>query len=166
MNLTTPTTSTLQGIPPDREGVEETLRIMRELVRKGKSNINVRLTALGLVGPFKQKDWSSEVRELHRFVRDNIRYVKDVRDVETLHTPEKILEIGQGDCDDKSVLLASMLESIGHPTRFIAISLMPGKFCHVYVETRIRNVWIALETTEPVEAGWQPKSYEKLVIHN
>ncbi len=57
--------------------------------------------------------WS---KKLHRFVRDNIRYIKDIRDVETVAYPDITLQQGQGDCDDKSVLLASLLESIGHPT--------------------------------------------------
>lgn len=166
MLLQTATTSTLQALPEGRAGVEETLKQMRLLVRNGKKALPIRMTALTIVQTQGQKDWVGEVRALHAFVRDQIRYVRDIRGVETLHTPEKLLEIKQGDCDDKSVLLASLLEAIGHPTRFVAISLIPGKFCHVYVETKIRNSWMPLDATEPVDIGWAPKFSEKLVIHN
>lgn len=105
------------------------------------------------------KDWLCEVRTLHAFVRDAIRYQLDVRDVETLRTPELVLRERAGDCDDKSVLLASLLEAIGHPTRFVALAFgaPPAPFSHVYVETRVGDRWIALETTEPWPMGQKPE---------
>lgn len=158
----------LMGIPNGVQGVKQTLKIMRQLVRDGKKSLIIRRKAQELTAGLNQKDFLGEIRAIHRFVRDHIRYVKDVNGVETLHTPEKVLEFGQGDCDDKSVLVAALLESIGHPSRFVAISQSKGNFCHVYVETRIgrSNKWITVETTEPVELNWQPKKVsEKLIAH-
>jgi transglutaminase-like putative cysteine protease len=72
-----------------------------------------------------------------------------------------------GDCDDKSVLLAALLESIGHPTRFVAIGFQPDDFEHVFVETKIADRWISLETTEPVEIGWMPQHIRaRLTVNN
>lgn len=141
---------------------------MRGLVREGKKALPVRMAALSLVKSNGQKDWYGEATDLHRFVRDQIRYVRDVVGVETLQTPDKTLEIGQGDCDDKSVLLASLLESIGHPTRFVAVGLrQPNQYEHVYVETKIGPNWIPSETTEPVALGWEPKGVKaRLIIYN
>jgi len=100
-------------------------------------------------------------------VRDNVRYVRDVRGVETVHTPVKILEQGQGDCDDKSLILATLLETIGHPTRFVAVGPAPGIYSHVFVETKLGNKWIPLETTENVKPGWRPKNtVSQMVIYN
>lgn len=96
------------------------------------------------------------MHNIHRFVRDRIRYVKDIKGVETLQSPEKTLEIGQGDCDDKSVLVGALLESIGHPVRFKAIGFIPGVFSHVLPETKIGSKWIAVETTEPWPLGRLP----------
>jgi hypothetical protein len=156
LHLATPTTGTLALIPSGRAGVIETLRIMSRMVRDGKKNLTIRHAALSLLRECNQKDYACEVRALHAFVRDCIRYVQDIRDVETIATPVKTLELAAGDCDDKSALLASMLESIGHPTRFTAIGFEPGVFAHVYVETKIGESWIPLETTEPWEAGIEP----------
>ena len=156
MQLESPAVATLSLIPSGAAGINETLRVMRALTREGKKNLRVRETAGAQTKSCQQKDYSCEVRTLHAFVRDSIRYLGDINGVETVQAPQKTLEYGYGDCDDKSVLLASLLESIGHPTRFVAIGFAPGVFEHVYVETLIGTRWIALETTEPVEAGWSP----------
>ena len=155
------------GIPPGSYGTRVTLALMSKLTRGSKKILSIRLLSLKLVNGKSQKDYWSEVKSIHKFVRDDIRYVRDVRGVETLHTPEKTLEFGQGDCDDKSTLLASLLESIGHRTRFVAVGFVPGKFSHVYVETKVGNRWIALETTEPWEAGrFPPGIVIRMVQHN
>ena len=156
MHLESPTRSQLSLIPSGAAGINETLRVMRAVTREYKKNMRVRERAGSLTKSCEQKDYACEVKKLHAFVRDSIRYLGDINGVETIQTPDKTLEFGYGDCDDKSVLLASLLESIGHPTRFVAIGFTPGVFEHVYVETLIGRRWIALETTEPVEAGWQP----------
>ena len=88
---------------------------MRRLVRDAKKTLPVRQTALSIVQNIPAKNWYREVSEIWQFVNNNIRYVRDVSGVETLQTPEKTMEFGQGDCDDQSVLIASLLESIGHP---------------------------------------------------
>ncbi len=161
--------SFLTEIGSGRAGTEDTLWVMRNLTLAGKTHPAVRDLAVRLTRLFPQKDFRAEVYALWRFVRDRIRYVRDIRGVETLQMPDVTLQIGQGDCDDKSVLLASLLESIGHPTRFKAMSFKPGKFSHVLIETRIggSGPWVPLETTEPVPFGWEPPdALEGLVIDN
>lgn len=140
--------------------------VMRKLAREGKVNARVRYLALSLIKHLKQKDFVGEIRELHKFVRDKIRYVKDVHDVETLHDVERILESGQGDCDDKSILLASLLASIGHKVRIVAVARSPEQYCHVLVEAQLGRGWIPLESTEPVQMGWYPPGvFSRLVIY-
>jgi hypothetical protein len=54
-------------------------------------------------------------------------------------------------------LLAALLESIGHPCRFVAVGYSRrNEFEHVYVETKIGHTWTALETTMDVPMGWAP----------
>lgn len=159
--------TTLHDIPDGKRGTLVTLKLMRALVRSGKTRPAIRNLALSLTGNLKQKDYTGEVRKIHAYVRDNIRYIRDVRGVETVQTPDKTLELGQGDCDDKSTLVASLLESVGHPTRFVAAGFRDRDFCHVYVETRIGEKWIGVETTEPVSLGWYPPAQtSRMVIYN
>ena len=152
------------------EGVRETLVLMRSIVRKAKSDPLVITTARSITRMVPQKNWRGEVEALFRFVRDRIRYVMDPNDVEALSTPERLLSIGAGDCDDKATLLAALLEAIGHPSRFVAVWFEPGSLTHVYVEAKIGQDWIPLETTEMIAMGrlpFDPASVKnRAVVHN
>ena len=164
MQLSGPLSSTLMMVPSGKDGIIDTLRVMRSMVKKGRRDMQVRVTALSLVENLPPKAWAQEIYALFYFVRDQIRFVRDINEVETLHTPEKTLEIGQGDCDDKVILLASLLESIGHPARFVAVGFRPDEYEHVYVETKLGNQWLPLETTEPVEPGWNPSGIRSKLV--
>src|SRR4030067_764158 len=150
----TPTEARLIQINDGAIGTKDTLKLMRRLVRDGKKSIVVRNAALSLMYDVLQKDYLNEIKRIHNFVQNEIRYIRDINEVETLQTPEKSLEIKQGDCDDKSTLAAAMLESVGHPTRFVAAGYGKGDFQHVWVETKYGNQWVPLECTEPVPLGW------------
>ncbi len=62
------------------------------------------------------------------FVRDNFQYVSDPSHQEYIKTAHESLVNQGGDCDDASVLLATLLESIGIDTRFVFVPE------HVYIE--------------------------------
>lgn len=142
---------------------------MRRFVQQYKKASAVRDTALGLTAGLRQKDWVGEVDALFTWVRDHIRYVRDINGVETLQTPVATMDVGCGDCDDKSTLLAALLESIGHPTRFVAAGYQsPGRYSHVYVETRLGARWVPLDATlldKPM--GSIPRApVARMVVHN
>lgn len=151
---------------------------MRQLVHEGKKNSLVRHVAVLLTQNIEQKDKFAEIYSLYNFVKDRIRYVRDIRGIETLHTAERILQNKAGDCDDKSILLASLLESLGFKTRFVAVGFSApqksffGKpqargYSHVLPEVLLKNDWIPLETTEPVDIGWFPnRAKSALIIYN
>lgn len=164
-----PRPSVLMAIPSGAAGVAATLEVMRALAREGRTHPAIRAKAVELVQGLPQKKWIAEIAALHKFVRDRVRYVRDVRDVETVHAADAVLELRSGDCDDKSVLLASLLEAIGHPARFVAVGFEPGRYSHVYVETlvgRSPGKWLPLETTEPVEVGWAPKGVKARMVRH
>jgi transglutaminase-like putative cysteine protease len=152
---------TLSGLPRGAAGIRETLNRMRELVRRYKKDLRIRHQALTIVDGLPPKAWGREARALQKWVQQNIRYVRDVRGVETVYSPARMLEIRQGDCDDQSVLLAAMLESIGHPTRFVAVGFSPFSFSHVYLESRIGHHWVPLETINPWPMGKKPDGVVK-----
>jgi transglutaminase-like putative cysteine protease len=87
----------------------------------------------------------------------------DVLGVETIRTPELTMRERVGDCDDKAVLLASLLAAVGHPSRFVALAFgpPPAPFSHVYVETPIGEHWLAAETTEPWPFGQAPEGFSR-----
>lgn len=153
----------LKQIPSGDSGAIATVRIMRDLAKASVRNPDqiVRTQARQLLADLPPRKFVAEVKALHAFVRDQIRYLKDPVGVELVQTPEKTLEYGQGDCDDKATLLAALLESAGHPARFVAIGLNGGPFSHVLVETQVGPRWVPLETIIDKEAGWFPEGVTK-----
>lgn len=154
-------------IPDGPEGTAITLREMVKLTRQYRRDPGVMQVARSLVKDLPQYDRMGEVKALHAFVRDSIRYTSDPANTELLQTPKATLEMQTGDCDDKSTLLASLLQSIGMPARFVAVGFTPDKtYSHVLVETRNGKGWMPLETIKPVEAGWGPKNVtQRMVAH-
>lgn len=151
-------------LPSGAAGIAATLKIMVKLARQFKKDVGVRELAGNLVRDLPQYDNRAAVRALHAFVRDCVRYTGDIAGVETLQTPKATLELGVGDCDDKSLLLAALLQAINLPARFVAIAMNDGPYSHVLVETRRGSRWVPLETIRPVEVGWFPPNVTKKMI--
>lgn len=158
MHLTQQRLSFLGTLPNDSAGTHSTLMLMRSLVQRFKRDSRIRETAIALVSHAKQRDWTREAAAIYQYVRDSIRYVRDISGVETLQTPLVTMELEAGDCDDKSTLLAALLESIGHPTRFVATGYQAaGRYSHVYLETKIGDRWVPMDPTTDKPFGWQPR---------
>jgi len=160
--------TTFGRLPGGIPCIRATLAVMSQLVQRGKLDPGIRQLAMELVHGCAQQDYSCEVRSLHQFVRDKIRYVGDISDTETVHTPRRTLEQAGGDCDDKTILLATLLETINHKTRFVAGAFdEPDVFTHVWLETRLGPSWYPLEATKPVPAGWSPPGVlRRMIWHN
>jgi transglutaminase-like putative cysteine protease len=119
----------------------------------------VRELAQQLTRALPSKAFSEELRVLQNFVRDRIRYVRDVRGVEVLQEPPYTLRVGSGDCASMAVLLASLLESIGFRKRFRAVGLNGEGYSHVLAEAKDQDNgrWVHLECIVPgAEPGWFP----------
>ena len=158
----------LAMIPEGKAGTIATLKIMRNIIKAWRPNLQLRSLASQIVSVVPGKDWAGELAAIQSWVRDNIRYTRDIHDLETLHTPDVTLNTRMGDCDDQAILTACLLASSGHPWRLVAIALKnaPDQFVHVYTESRLGNKWVSVETTEPVDVGWEPAGVAaKLVIH-
>ena len=157
INNPLPADQELIHIPEGVAGTRATLNIMARLVRETRIDPAIRQTAANLVSDLPGQSYRAEAERLFLFVRDAVRYLQDTNNIEVLQNPKITLSEQYGDCDDKSTLLAALLESVGHPCRFIAVGYTyPGQFEHVYVETRIGNTWIAADTTMNVDLGFAP----------
>jgi len=159
----TQTRATLGRLPSGDAGTRATLGIMQRLAEAGAKDLTVREAALGILraSGIPSHDYRRELEALFRFVRDRIRFTRDVYGVETLQAAGYTLQHQAGDCDDRAVLLAALVRSVGIPAalRFRVIATNPGapsRFTHVYVMARIAGRDVALDptyTTTP--AGWQ-----------
>jgi transglutaminase-like putative cysteine protease len=83
-----------------------------------------------------------QARAMFGFVQKNFEYVSDpVSDEYYKTAKETIYNGGALDCDDSSILLATLLQSIGIPARFVFV---PG---HVYIEAWVNDKWYAMDGT-------------------
>ena len=152
------TKTTFADIPEGPAGTAATLAAMRDLAMQAVKDPaqTIREKALAITQNLSPRDWLAQAKALQAYVRDNVRYTRDPVDFELVSTPQKTLQYMQGDCDDQATLLAAMLTSIGHPTRFVAIGMNGGPFSHVMCETLIGEQWVPCETIINKPFGWYP----------
>lgn len=148
--------SELKAIPDGKKGILDTLKVMAKLARAGSKSYAVIQRATSITRGCEAKDLACRIKSIHAYVRDGIQYQLDPVDLEMVQSPEVTMQRAAGDCDDQSVLVAALLMSLGIQARFIAIGFTPNVYEHVYTEAKCGTVWIPLETTERVEAGWNP----------
>jgi len=148
-------------------------KILRKLIRNGKKNRFVRDFTVRLLNKHgvESKDVDNELNTIFKFVRDEIKYRKDPYRVEMFQSPKRTLldylrGYGAGDCDDKAILIASMLSSIGYKVRLVLMNPRGGAYTHIICEVLhpIEKVWIPLETTLKVPMGWRSKTYKRGII--
>ena len=155
-------------LPAGDAGTLKTARIIAGLVREGSKDFYVRQKAIDIFRLFRvrPKDRLGEVSALFEWVRRNIRYTRDIWQVETLHTARRMLELRAGDCDDMTILLGAMLMSTGHPVRLVLAGFRrnrPHSYSHIYLEVRLGSDWIALDPTMDKPLGWAPPTIWKRV---
>lgn len=154
--------ATLGFIPSGTQGIFSTLRKMSVIVRESRKNPAVIAHARNIVAHVAPKDFYGEIVCVQQWIVNNIRYTRDPNFVETLQYPDVTIENGHGDCDDQSVLCASLLESIGFRTRFCAVGFSPNVYSHVFCEAQVGGEWLSVETTENVLPGWMPVARYKV----
>lgn len=141
-----------------RRPVQDTLMLMRRLVRQFRDEPRIRDAALRATVRCGPVDDEGRMREILNWTRKVVRYERDVADQETisdpLHTLERVMVYGAaaGDCDDAAVLMAALLESIGIRTRFVAVSARRDRqLHHVAIEAydKRRDAWRHLDPFRP-----------------
>jgi hypothetical protein len=150
------------GVLPDGiRGTDATVAMMAKMSMGiyGARSTKIRALAINICNAagVPEKDYVREMVAIHNWVRDNIRYTRDVAGQETLLQPEELaFNSKAGDCDDKSMLDAALLGSIGIPTRFITIGVDQYQFSHVFLQAKPKNQWISLDPImKDKAAGWE-----------
>lgn len=158
-----------QKIPKGYSGTLKTVGHITHLIKQGAKDFCVRQTAIDILfaNGIPPKDYLGEIETLFEWVKNNIRYTRDIHRVELLHTPRRLLELRAGDCDDMTMLLAAMLKSIGHPVRLVLVGFNPKKkkqFTHIYLEAQYKGWWIPLDATVNRPMGWAPPAKNKQIF--
>lgn len=150
-------------------GTDQTVALMRQLTSGvyGSRSPKIRALAINILrsAGVPEKSYQAEMVALHNWVRDNIRYTRDVYGQETLAPPEETaFNTKAGDCDDKSVLLAALLGAVGIPTRFKVLGVTPEQYSHVYLQAQVGGQWVSLDPImRDKPAGWEAPKHLRAI---
>lgn len=137
---------------------------MRRLVRRYRSRPAIRRAALDAVeeyaevphGPFGYADLAAHPERvavaLWLYVAERVAYVSDPHRTELIQSPDLTLAVGMGDCDDLTVLVEAMAQSLGLQTRAVVAGFDERGFDHVWPEVAVgrgtgNGSWQALDVT-------------------
>ena len=108
-----------------------------------------------------ERDPAALARAVQRYAQTHIRFMRE--DPERFASALRTLEWGFGDCDDKSIFIATVLASFRVPVRLVFIRYAYRKrdgtvkrVSHVYPEAQIDGQWVALESVHPWPMGKSP----------
>jgi hypothetical protein len=129
------------------QGNMDTVKIMQEIAKNRCHVPSLRTQALQIVHHVKSHHYRDEARAIGEWVQKKVRYARDCAGVEQLHDPVMLLDqISRGhcaaDCDDMSLLAATLLISIGCTPYFRVVRYNPASpsFNHIYVVCYEKNM--------------------------
>ena len=112
-----------------------------------------------------ERDDRALARAIQQYSQRHIRFFRERP--ERFASPLRTLEWGFGDCDDKTILIATVLRSFRVPVRakFMRMRVHKDgssvKVAHVWPEVRIDGEWLALESVHPWQMGDSPQDHAR-----
>lgn len=139
-------------------GVQQTVALMYRLVDEGVKDPRVNRYAIDIVrnSGIPQHDPMSAARAIFAAVEHAFFFVNDPVGPhgakETLRPPFETIQLGAGDCDDFTVLMLSLMGTIGIEGRIRTVAsdeTAPQEFSHVYPEVYLEGSWIPADAARP-----------------
>lgn len=125
---------------------------MVKFIRDGQMDSSLRALAERIVQGIREHDYLSEYAAVLNWIRRNIRYTRDPRTIEQVKRPKTVVETGNGDCDDASVLAGTLAGILGGRVRLVAAGFRQGgsdgtALTHIWAEAfePTRNCWVVLD---------------------
>lgn len=120
---------------------------MKRVARARSSHPTVRQLALAILRHHNtdSQNYVDEALAIGRYVKEKVKYVRDIEGIEQLHDPLTMIEqlqrgVACGDCDDMSLLIATLLLSVGHQPYFRIVKYKNGgSYQHIYVVVYEKN---------------------------
>jgi transglutaminase-like putative cysteine protease len=126
-----------------------TLDYMKKITQRAiLKDARIRLFAEKITSGLATRDFLSEYACILNWVRVHIRYTRDPTIVEQVKEPSVIIETENGDCDDMTVLVGTLVGAMGGKVRYVA-----GAFSRSLMgDSRYTHVWA--EAYDPVSKCW------------
>jgi len=112
-------------------GVHHTISLMRDLVDQYKVHPRMRNLVAWMCRDLDDDDVLGLANRVYDYVRRNVTYRSDIAGVETLQSALVTLDLGIGDCDDMSILAATILEAAGRECKFVTLGYDGDDATHV-----------------------------------
>jgi transglutaminase-like putative cysteine protease len=133
--------------------------LMRQLMRAHGARPELRELAFRILRAHgvASRDQAGMVRALQVWTQAH-RYAREPG--EQFAGPDAVVRQGGGDCDDLTILLGALLESLGIPTKIEVLGWRDPKgrmvYRHVYLRAKVGAAWPAAEVIHRVPLGWDP----------
>jgi len=108
-----------------------------------------------------ERDNAAMARAVQQYAQEHIAFRRELP--ERFASPMRTIQWGFGDCDDKSILIATVLRSFRVPVRLAFMRYekprLDGtvqRISHVYPEVQLDGRWVALESVHPWPMGKNP----------
>lgn len=143
-----------------RDGVTGNLEIVYEMIRLIRNSVNYDKALESFIknkikdhGLDSHSDIAKQIEVVFDFVKSNVTYLQDIAGrVESLKSARQTLSDGFGDCDDQTVLNATLLGDLGIEDVRVAMarySKNDTSFGHIYCVCYVKGQRYVLDTTLP-----------------
>lgn len=130
------------GVKGNYDVVFAMITLTRQTVRYNKAFQNLVNNILIENNLDAYSDVSAKFNAIVGYVQKHVSYTQDIAGrVESIKSANITLSDGYGDCDDLSILFASMLGVLGYEAKFVLANYKATdtQFSHIYVECYIEN---------------------------
>lgn len=148
-----------------RMSIQERIGIIQDQVFKSVSDPRMKSIAADAVRACPERDGLCEAKAIYNAVKARVRYSGDVApikhgrngpkdSIDYYQTGWNTWSMGAGDCDDQSILLATLLSLNGiEPRLRVTATSKRGDWSHIYVMAGLPKYaptkWVALDSTLP-----------------
>lgn len=162
-----------EKMPGGDAGTDGTLRILDGWARRRAIHPKIRETAIRALRGVPRG--FGEIERLYEFVQ-SMDYRRDPVGAEFLQDPLVTLEVGAGDCDDRSALLAALLRSVGYrPEWEVGAACEKCPWGHVYLSVDTPAGPVVVDPTKGLSLGavhpyqghsarWRPGGFMHRVV--
>lgn len=146
--------------------IEERVGNIQDLVWKSVTDPDMRKLALQITRHCPERDGNCEAKAIYKAIKRRVRYTGDVaplkiggrngplEPIDYYQSAKRTWEFGGGDCDDHSILAATLLTLNGIPARVrVTAEDKVSDWGHIYALAGLPKTgprkWAALDTTLP-----------------
>lgn len=160
--------SKLKMTPYTVHSMDQRVQHCVRMIQKGRNDPDIRALATKIASQktrdgkwvCAERDYRCEVRLIYKYMRDNVRYIRDSIDRDTFQHPKRTLEFGGGDCDDYTITMGSLLQAVGYPVWCRIVQTTGNKdYNHIYLIVGLPPTapthYMACDASVDKYAGWE-----------